>query len=134
MNNVAQVKARPTLLTVICILTFIGSGLSALLYLIAAVAFGAISGLLDSIPGMSAIIGGGAIFFVVSLILAAVSLFGAIKMWGLKKMGFYLYAVAQVLMLVVPFIFITGATFSIFGFIFTALFIALYAVNLKLMD
>jgi hypothetical protein len=135
MNNVPQAKpARPTLLTVLCILTFIGSGLSLLLYLLAAVMFGVMADVLASIPGMGAIVGGGMILFVVMFVLAFVSLFGAIKMWGLKKIGFYLYTVAQVIMIIVPFIFIPGAQVAVMSIVFTVLFIVLYGLNLKVME
>lgn len=135
MNNLTQPKpARPTLLTVLCILTFIGSGLSALLYLLAAILFGVMSDLLVSIPGMSLVAQGGIVLFIVMFILALVSLFGAIKMWGLQKIGFYLYTAAQILMIIVPFIFIPGAQVAVFGIIITILFIVLYALNLKVME
>jgi hypothetical protein len=55
-------------------------------------------------------------------------------MWGLKKMGFYLYLIAQILMLIIPFIFLptlVAMAGFIVGIIFTAAFIIMYAVNLK---
>ncbi len=135
MNNLPQAKpARPTLLTVLCILTFIGSGLSLILFLLTAALFGVMVDYLKSIPGMGAITGAGVGYFVVMFILAAVSLFGAIKMWGLKKIGFYLYTAAQVLMIIVPFILLSGASVNVFGIIITLLFIILYGLNLKVME
>lgn len=73
---------RPTFLTVLCILTFIGSGL------------GLIGGLLGLI-GTSALgmfaPQGSMIVQILGLIAAALCLFGAIKMWGLYKQGFMMY-------------------------------------------
>jgi hypothetical protein len=135
MNNVPQTKpARPTLLTVLCILTFIGSGLGLLAYLLLAALFGAMSDMLASIPGFSGLMTGGIALFAIMFLLAFVSLFGAIKMWGLKKIGFYMYAAAQILMIIVPFIFIPETPVSIFGIVITAAFIGLYASNLKVME
>jgi len=135
MNNVPQAKpARPTLLTVLCILTFIGSGLGLLAYLLLAALFGAMSDMLSSIPGFSGLMTGGIALFVIMFILAFVSLFGAIKMWGLKKIGFYMYAAAQILMIIVPIIFIPEAGISVFGIVVTAAFIGLYASTLKVME
>ena len=125
-----QQEGRPTFLTVLCILTFIGSGLSALFLLIGLVAAGAISETLSSIPGMGDIGGFGSVYFVVALVLALASLYGAIMMWKLKKMGFYLYSGANVLVLFAPMVLASGK-FSIFGLIITALFIILYGLNLK---
>lgn len=135
MNNLPQAKkVRPTLLTVLCILTFIGSGLSVLIFLLAAVLFGVMADVLADIPGMSMMTGGGTVFFIVMFILAFVSLFGAIKMWGLKKIGFYLYTAAQVLMIIVPLVLIEGAKVGVFGIVITLIFIILYAINLKAME
>ncbi len=125
-----QEGSRPTFLTVLCILTFIGSGLTALLLLLGLVAAGAASGVLSSIPGMSDIGGLGTGYFLIVLALALASLYGAIMMWQLKKMGFYLYSGANVIALIVP-IFMASSDFSVWGLVFTALFIILYGLNLK---
>lgn len=125
-----QEEGRPTFLTVLCILTFIGSGLSALFLLIGLVAAGAISETLSSIPGMGDIGGFGTGYFLIVLVLALGSLYGAIMMWKLKKMGFYLYSGANAIALFIPMIMASGK-FSIFGLVITALFIFLYGLNLK---
>ena len=117
-------------LTVLCILTFIGSGFTALFLLIGLVAAGAASDVLSSIPGMGDIGGLGTGYFLIVLVLALASLYGAIMMWKLKKMGFYLYSGANVIALFVPII-MASAKFSYFGLVITALFIILYGLNLK---
>ena len=69
-------------------------------------------------------------FFLINLILSAVSLFGAFQIWKLKKAGFHFYTASQLGMLIVSIIFLglsAGNTF------FTISFIALYAMNLKYM-
>lgn len=90
--------------------------------------------LLSSIPGMGGIVGGGIVFFIIAFVIAFLSLFGAIKMWNLKKVGFYMYTAAQVIMIILPFIFIPEAPVSIFGILVTAVFVLLYALNLKAME
>ena len=125
-NATVEPGKRPGLLTVLCILTFIGSGLATLFFLLATVGMGA---LLSSVPGMDALAGGGTAMFAVSTVLAAASLFGAIQMWKLKKMGFFIYAGANVVALVLPLAF--GGAFSTMGAIFTILFIVLYYLNVK---
>ena len=128
-------KKRPALLTVLCILSFIGSGLSVLVWLLLAVGIGSFLGFLDSIPGFSeAMTGSGAGLgvglMILNLVLNAGTLTGAILMWQLKKLGFWIYSGAFVLQFIVPIIFMSGK-FGIFGFIIMALFITLYALNLK---
>lgn len=125
-----QQEGRPTFLTVLCILTFIGSGLSALGQLIGLVAAEALTSLFSSIPGMEDMGGLGSGFLAIVLVLSLASLYGAIMMWQLKKMGFYLYSGANVIALIVPII-MASAEFPVRGLVFTALFIILYGLNLK---
>lgn len=155
---------RPTFLTVLCILTFIGSGwgiLSELFSLITAgmvnqsvqmeqytqamdqladsgVSSSFISGLLSS---SQEVIQASMMYrtqiAVCGLILSVISLIGALLMFRLKRIGFYFYTAAQVLMLGITPIFIGFSlitiTSLIFSAIFALLFIILYAVNLKYM-
>ncbi len=118
-----EVRKRPTFLAVLCILTFIGSGLGLLFSLLALVAFGAIQGMLETLPITPELGGSSMLLMAISVILSAGSLFGAILMWQLKKVGFFLYVAAQVIMLIVG--------FTVFSLIITALFVILYALNLK---
>ena len=129
-NGGAASGARPTFLTVLCILTFIGSGLSTLLFILATIAFTAMADLLSKVPGMDGLLSGGIAFFAVFAILAGASLFGAIQMWKLKKMGFYLYVGANVLAFVLPLLWIK-MPFNAMGLVWLGLFITLYGLNLK---
>lgn len=129
---------RPTFLTVLCILTFIGSGFGVLGGLIGLVATGAATALAKIPmlgPALTAAASFGIVYTLINLILAAASLYGAIMMWKLKKTGFWIYVAAQVLMLIVPvfFVGIAGLLGSAIGLIFTAAFIIMYALNLKAM-
>jgi len=115
-----QTTERPVFLTVLCILTFIGSGLSLLFALIGLVAAGAIESFAQYMP-----VGADSGLFksIILIVLLAGSLYGAIQMWKLQKLGFYIYAAANVILLII--------SFGIFPLIFTALFIVLYGLNLK---
>jgi hypothetical protein len=118
-----QTNQRPTFLTVLCILTFISSGLGVLFGIIGLVAAGAIESFAAYLPvGVD----GGIVKSIISLVLVAASLYGAIQMWKLKKLGFYIYAAANVILLVM--------SFGIFGLIITAAFIVMYYLNLKAME
>ena len=154
---------RPTFLLVLCILTFIGSGWGTLSNLFSVFT----AGLTDSSMQMehySSMLNsmdqgaGSAVFSdilnstmaslqatfvhakeiaVVSLVLSVISLLGAILMFQLRRLGFYLYTAAQILALfVLPYF----AGFSMyvlivmfFSGLISLLFIILYAVNLKYM-
>lgn len=154
--------ARPTLLTVICIISFIMG------------AFGIYSGIknmtqdpvaerarLDQTMSdqMATIgdnanemtnrwmesahdLGGRAIenakpIGIAGLILSLLSIFGVWQMWNLKKSGFWIYLLATILGLAVPIVYLGGSMMALasVGFVgfFSLIFIILYAVNLKYM-
>lgn len=94
---------RPTFLTVLCVLTFIGSGLGVL---------GGILGLVGSsaLASLAPAAGAGIIWALLGLASSALCLTGAIQMWGLKKMGFTLYLAGSGLAILVAII--NGATAS----------------------
>jgi hypothetical protein len=119
-QNVQQTTQRPTFLTVLCILTFIGSGLGILLNLLGIFGIGALSSLASTYGAPA---DAGVMKPILMLIFSAGSLYGAILMWNLKKMGFYLYVAAQVLLVAFGFTWI--------GLFFAALFIVLYVLNFK---
>jgi hypothetical protein len=120
-QNVQTTNQRPTFLTVLCILTFIGSGLGVLFSLFGIFGIGALDSFISNYGGVST--DTGIMKPVLILIFSGASLYGAIMMWGLKKMGFYLYVVAQIL--------IVAFGWSIMALIFALLFIILYGLNLK---
>lgn len=155
---------RPAFLMVVCILTFIGSGwsiLSNLFSLFTADFFNGnmqieqYSNMMGNMEdqGVSSFLSGfmnssmevlqittlhAKEIAVFQLILSVISFVGAILMFQLKRLGFYLYAAAQILMLcIMPYF----AGFSIvvistmlMGGLGALLFIILYAVNLKHMN
>lgn len=128
---------RSDLLTVLCILTFIGSGLAAFSNLFIYLSYEEMLTIIDEfefeIPGFDMMMSGGRRFFLTGFILYTFSWVGALQMWKLKKIGFHLYTGAQVFILILPVILIPTYPFSIFSLLFTALFIAAYAMNLKFM-
>ena len=129
-NTQVQENKRPTFLTVLCILTFIGSGLGTLTYLLMTVGMGSLMSYLGSFGGGG--LGGGTTYFAIGTALAAASLYGAIMMWKLKKMGFYIYVGANVISIILPLFF--GFPFAIVGALIPVVFIVLYGLNLKVME
>ena len=83
---------RPQFLTVLCILTFIGSGLGVL---------GSLLGIVGS-SALSAFMPAGTILVsLIGLVYPGLCLFGAIQMWGLKKQGFTLYLAGSIIAILV---------------------------------
>jgi hypothetical protein len=95
--NTNEGQGRPTFLTVLCILTFIGSGLGVL---------GGILGLVGSsmLTAFAPAAGGSMIWALLALVASILCLLGAIQMWGLKKMGFTLYLAGSAVSVIVTII------------------------------
>ncbi|HCE58507.1 MAG TPA: hypothetical protein DER09_11930 [Prolixibacteraceae bacterium] len=67
------------------------------------------------------------------MVLSAVSLAGAIRMWKLHRDGFFFYTLAQLGMMILPVYWLGWNSFTVPGAIFTVVFVAGYAVNWKWM-
>ena len=71
----------------------------------------------------------------ISMLTSALSLLGVWMMWNLRRNGYWLYILAGVIGLVLPFIFLGFSTLALislgFGAFITILFIVLYGLNLK---
>ena len=128
---------RTDLLTILCVLTFVGSGLAAFSNFFIYLSYEEMLTIVEDyeveIPGFDMMMSGGRRFFITGFILYTFSWVGALQMWKLKKIGFHLYTGAQIFILLLPVIMIQSYQFSIFSLLFTAVFIAGYAINLKLM-
>lgn len=154
----APAPVRPTLLTVICILSFLFGAYSLVTGVIGsfhettdedrALVEQKMAEAQQQAPGMEAMMDsmttglnntlehskqinmGGALA-------AIISLFGVWMMWNLRKTGFWLYLIGVIIGLVVPLYYIGGnivgfGYVGFFGFI-SLIFVILYAVNLKYM-
>jgi len=141
-NPFSDEKQRPALLTVLCILTFIGSGLSALSYLcFAFLNFNtvALGEMYSSFPGFQESYNAFLEveqwkFFIIALLYIA-SVVGAALMLKMKKTGFHFYTCAQ-LAILITFYFLLGGAFkpNIFSYFLVFLFVGLYALNYKKLE
>lgn len=158
--NTAPPSARPTFLTVLCILSFIGgalgifNGITTLMAPPVDQAMNELQAEMDKasaeLGDQSAMVSGmmdGAVEIarktaenamplgLAAIILSAVSVFGVWKMWNLQKQGFTIYTAATIIGLLFPLFFLGFNFMSIMalgmGGFFGVLFIILYALNLK---
>lgn len=137
-------QQRPPMLTLLCIFTFAGSGLSSFANLALYLYYDLIKqmfekGQLRFLNGsiekesMKLLINVSPDFFLFQGILYLLSLIGAIMMWKLNKTGFHFYAIAQILLLIIYEFYIPGAPFPIIPLLFSIIFILLYYRNLRFM-
>ncbi|MBW6489908.1 MAG: hypothetical protein K0B15_01825 [Lentimicrobium sp.] len=130
---------RPTSLSLLCILTFIGSGISLISSVFVFAAFDIIPLAIEEVKMPEAeqmlelIIAAGRPFFAYMAILYAISLVGAIMIWKLRKTGFHLYTTSQLLMLILPSVIIDNYQLPWTSILLTASFIMAYGLNLKFM-
>ena len=144
---------RPRGLTVICILTFIFSGLSFVSYLFYTLNYNYLSeynnqyleliknspylkGLFDvevMTKTLDLLTGTSVWFYILTTLLYSASLGGAILMFRLKKVGFHAYTVAQIMLLIIPLIYMPGFKTDFSNVIITVVFILIYATHLRIM-
>ena len=132
---------RPGFLTFLCVLTFIGSGLSLLTNLVVPV-FAPM--LLDMLRSSAASLPAGALdtyeqmaatpiwqFYLLAFF-CATSIIGAVYMLQMKRIGFHIYVISQLTQMAIG-QFILGGSFKpgYFGLFLTMLFVGLYAIYYK---
>lgn len=130
-------KKRPELLTLLCILTFIYSGLQTLsnLFMLLNRDFIAdnIEGSDFQLEDLQPILDMPSLFFLLNTFLFTAVLVGAIYMWSLKKIGFHIYTLAQIALLFVISIFNPFNITPFAEILMTSMFILLYYRHLKFM-
>jgi len=131
---------RPSLLNILCILTFIGSGMNFISSLMIALFYDQFTIIAESInksfhlPGLEMILEGRSAFFATSALIYMGSLVGAILMWKLKKTGFHIYTIFQFLLIISPMYFFHLSIPSFLDIILSSIFVILYGSNLKYMS
>ncbi len=141
-TNTSEITApvRPQFLKVLCILTFIMSGIGSLLCIIMPLVGPKFLAMMQQAPDYDpndpkyhdgfVTMSAGWSYYLIMFVISLVALFGAIQMWKLKKTGYALYVTANILMFIIPIIMI-GVNVSYFSAAITILFIVLYGLNLK---
>jgi hypothetical protein len=156
-NDLPPSPERPTFLKVLCILTFVNCGIMILIYLLGSLALGISGERAEELMGnmtqnypqlqMQFPVENASEFFhqigmicLICLFANIASLVGAIMMWNLNKIGFFIYVIAE---LSTNFIGMNmnasaegGKSYGglIFTIVIDLIFIIMYAVNLKYMN
>jgi len=142
LHPIEELKKRPLIISFLCIFTIFGnciifiSGLFSLLALNLVNYFSLLPMYNDLV---SYVISGGTIYAIISILLSFFTIVAASQMWNLRKMGFYLYVICKITMIIVPFVFLVPSVFEfevvatgIIPYIATtSIFTLLYGINLK---
>jgi len=140
-ENQFEENKRPGFLTFLCILTFIGSGLSLLSHLLSPIvaplaleimresSFASIPGMIEAYEQILEV---PVWQFYVFAFCSATSIIGAVYMMKMKKIGFHLYTIAQLAILFIS-QFVVGGNLKpkISDLLITLVFIGLYAMYYK---
>jgi len=106
-NNTPSQEKRPKILTILCILSFIGSGMGMIAYLFYGLMFNEVETMIEegqfAFPGIEILMSGGNKYFLMGSLLYLISFAGVLFMWKMRAIGFHLYTAAQILMLILPF-------------------------------
>ena len=122
---------RPDFLTALCILTFIGSGFAFVVYLFALLFFNRVSEFIVEYSALPSTNGITPLYFMIYAALTLFSLIGAMRMWNLRRDGFFIYSASQILIFLFPVFWNSNQSFPAVSLIFTLIFIVCYAVNFK---
>jgi hypothetical protein len=134
------VEKRPTLLTVLCILTFIGSGLNAFSSLMGFLFFDSMMKAgqevikILKLPGLEFLDLLTRGYFAVSGLIYLLAVAGAVRMWQMRKQGFHIYTISQILGVISPMYFFRMGGPDLFSMLLSGIFILLYSTNFKKMS
>ena len=157
-QNAAGAPAkRPTFLTVLCILSFIAQGFAIIGYILLIAAMGAATAVVsatddmmsdmsdslgmsmgdssvsDAIASSGPSVGMTWAYLVVGFICVIINLMGVIRMWKLKKSGFFMYTGGTVISLIMGIVY-NGTTGLVMSLVIGGAFIVMYGLNLKHMS
>ena len=131
-----EIAKRPKFLKVLCILSFIGTGISVIAYVISAIYFlkfssGVLTNNEISTEIQSRFFTG---YFIAGVFTTILSFVGVIKIWRLQKIGYYIYISSTAISIIIRIVQSIGSSLSaagITGIVFTVIFAILYSVNFK---
>jgi hypothetical protein len=138
-SRLPNLEPKIRILKILCIFTFVGSGLGTLSYGFIGTFYNIFITLTPSSLGeeqqeiIRMLLSGGRYFFFTNALLYSLSFTGAFMMYKFKRSGFHYYTISQILILITPLAFINGFQMPGINVLLTALFILAYAGFVKLM-
>ena len=119
-------KDRPILFQSACIFSIAGSSIGFLSMLLATIFFETVSQKIESFTNITSTDQLSPLYFASLMAAFGVSLAGAIKLYRMQRAGLYFYLTAQIVILLLPVIWMGSNGFSVANTIFTFLFSGVY--------
>ena len=145
-NPLVETNKRPTFLTVLCILSFVGIGIGIISEIYSLLTFSKTIEMMNQYKGMmgGTSMGGmidsletwGQTLYVIEIVANAICLVGVFMMWKLNKAGYFIYIVGEIAPAAASFALMggygmLGAIAMTMGLIIPAAFLIMYGLNLK---
>lgn len=128
---------RPPLLTMLCLLSFIGSGMMLFSFMMLGLFYDTFVTTAQEnykdLPGLDIILGTPPWAFTLTALGYALSLTGAMYMWRLRKTGFHIYTLAQFFLLFITSFIIYPGNISFGDLLLSLMFVLMYASHLRIM-
>ena len=134
----------PELLKILSILSMIGSGISFLSNTVMFFTLNIVrdyyeTGKLDFLAkdidtsALELLLSTNSMYFIAQAFVFAFSFYGVFLMRKLQKTGFHIYTIAQIILLIIPQVFLPELPFPFFELTVSAVFVTLYSKNLQIM-
>jgi hypothetical protein len=128
---------RPPMLTMLCVLTFIGSGLMMISFMMLGLFYDTFvttaKETYKNLPGLDIILETPPWAFTLTALANALSFAGALLMWKMRKKGFHAYTLAQFILLFLSSFAIYPGSISFGDLLLSLMFVLLYASHLRVM-
>ena len=140
-ENTNKPLKRSDFLTVLCVLSFIGGGMTllsnAFLYAFhdavkTIIAEQNTKAFFGANIDFEALLSISPSFFLFQALFSAMSVAGVILIWKLNKKGFHIYTIAQIILLIIPKLYFTGLPFPWFELSISLFFIYFYGKSLRI--
>jgi hypothetical protein len=126
-------EKKPLLFESACIFSIVGSSIGFVGMLISTFFFKFVTENIRAVTDLTSTEKLSPLYFSFLMAVYCVSLFGAINLFRLKRIGLVFYLLAQVMIMILPAIWLGSSAFSVTNAIFTILFSGVYLGNYKLL-
>ena len=119
-------EKKPILFEGACLFSIVGSSIGVLYTLLAVIFFPFVTEKIQQFTNVTATEHLSPVYFATLMAAFSLSLAGVIKLYRMQRSGLYLYLTAQVMILLLPVIWLGDNAFSVTNAIFTFLFSSVY--------
>ena len=126
-------QKKPLFFESACIFSIVGSSIGFLGMLISIFFFSFVTENIRAVTDITSTEKLSPLYFSFLMASYCVSLFGAINLFRLKRVGLIFYLLAQVMIMILPVFWLGSVAFSVTNAIFTILFSGVYLANYKLL-